>query len=54
MLLEEVADEAAPLLWWSGVEALSPLLPLFQSSPSFWGALPLLIKVEEVGLHVES
>ena len=62
MLLVEVADEAAPLLCRSGVEALSPLFPLCYVCWIVWiclivpscGALPLLIKVDGAGLHVES
>ena len=49
----EVADEAAPL---SDLSTLSGSVPsvLVVLGLSTWCALPLLIKVEEAGLHVES
>ena len=49
----EVADEAAPLLDLSNLSGSIPSI-LDVLSLSSWCALPLLIKVEEVGLHVES
>ena len=52
----KVADEAASLLDLSNLSGSVPsvLVVLGLSSLSSWCALPLLIKVEEAGLHVES
>ena len=56
----DVADEAAPLLELSNLSGSVPsiLVVLGLSRPVLsvpsWGALPLLIKVEEAGLQVES
>ena len=59
----EFADEAAPLLDLSNLSGSVPSilvvlglssLSKFCFDLSLWSALPLLIKVEEAGLHVES
>ena len=52
-LMVEVTDEAAPLLDLSNLSGSVPSV-LVVLGLSSWCALPLLIKVEEAGLHVES
>ena len=49
----KVADKADPLFPLLDLSNLSGYVPSVLVVPS-WGALPLLIKVEEAGLHVES